>query len=250
MFSELVISVVSSNSSLLRVGDVLKKNMMVILEGIGFDQTTIQRNFTKTPKAKFNELTLNTTIPFTIQGNNELFTITITNSNIIQDVAGNLLFGTKFQVPAIRYLILAGAIQTAGQTFAIISYLGLLVTMCLSSSKSSIEFWAFLGTIQILSYLPLIDCTIPSNMKTFFIDYFGVSKSSIPFESLPEWVPNPLNFLALFEGEPYNERFKELGYNSLSVIYNFSNQIGTWATAFLTFLGAFLACKLFTTGFM
>ena len=218
------------------------------MEGIAFDRTIIQWDFTKSFKSntKFTELALNTTIPFTIQGNNELFTITITNNTIIQDFAGNLLLNTKFQIPAIRYLILTGAIQIVGNLFVIVGYLGLIITMGLSSFKSSTEFWAFLSTLQILSYLPLLDCVIPSNMKSFFTDYFGVSKSSIPFDSLPGWVPNPLNFLALFKGNPYNERFNELGYKSLSVIYNFSNQIGTWLTAFLTFLVASLASKLFT----
>ena len=225
--------------------------MVVLLEGIDFDKTIIQWNFTKSFKShiRFTELTLNTIMPFSIQGNNEAFTIKITNNSIIQDFTGNLLINTKFQVPAVRYLILTEGVQIVGNLFVIIGYLGLIITMGLSSFKSSTEFWAFLSTLQILSYLPLIDCTIPSNMKSFFTDYFGVSKSSIPFDSLPGWIPNPLNLLALFEGGPYNERFNELGYNSLSVIYNFSNQIGTWLTAFLTFLAASLVSKLFT-GFM
>jgi len=223
---------------------------MVSLEGIGFDKTIIQWNFIKSFKShtRFVELTLNTTMPFSVQGNNEVFTVIITNNSIIQDFAGNLLINTRFQIPAVRYLILTEGVQTVGNLFVIIGYLGLIITMGLSSFKSSTEFWAFLSTLQILSYLPLIDCTIPSNMKSFFTDYFGVSKSSIPFDSLPGWI-NPLNLLAFFKGEPYNERFNELGYKSLSVIYNFSNQIGTWLTALLTFLVASLASKLFT-GFM
>jgi len=178
----------------------LKNNMIVSLEGIGFDKTTIQWDFTKSFKSrtKFTELTLNTTIPFSIQGNNEVFTVTITNNSIIQDFAENLLLNTKFQIPAIRYLILTETVQTVGNLFVIIGYLGLIMTIGLSSFKSSTEFWAFLSTLQILSYLPLIDCIIPLNMKSFFADYFGVSKSSIPFDSLPEWI-NPLNLLGLLK---------------------------------------------------
>jgi hypothetical protein len=97
----------------------------------------------------------------------------------------------------------------------------------------------FLGMIQMLSYIPLLHCKIPENFK-----YFGVSKVSIPFESLPDWVPNPISFGNNFIIDPNNPEATAFGYISSCFLYNFRDQLFTWFTVILMYLAFCILTKI------
>ena len=87
-----------------------------------------------------------------------------------------------------------------------------------------------------IAYLPLINCTMPENFKFFIIEFFGISKASIPFEYLPDWIPNPLSFLDSFKTKPIHPIFTQSGYVSVNFIYNFSSQLWTMVTVLFLYL--------------
>ena len=208
------------------------------MNSLTMDDTLITWDFEKSFKenSNFKVLTINTMIPFSVQGTSEKFIVKFTNYSIIKDLSENELIDTNLATDAKRSLYISSNIGAIGNAFSIVNYLGIFINLCLSSFKSSSSFWLFLSTLQILSLLPLFNCKIPSIVTLFFTEYFGASKSSIPFESLPSWIPNPLHYLNNFLGTPYNEKFANCGYTSLNVVYNFSSQMGTWFITFLTFI--------------
>ncbi len=82
--------------------------------------------------------------------------------------------------------------------------------------------------LQILSYIPAIGCQIPSNLQVFLTEYLAVAKMTVPLKALPGFIPNPLGWLGDFLTVPVNLRFSICGYESVSFIYNFADQLLTW----------------------
>eukprot|EP00826_Nyctotherus_ovalis_P058721 TRINITY_DN8097_c0_g2_i2.p1 TRINITY_DN8097_c0_g2~~TRINITY_DN8097_c0_g2_i2.p1 ORF type:complete len:245 (+),score=46.49 TRINITY_DN8097_c0_g2_i2:206-940(+) len=168
-----------------------------------------------------------TKIDFSIRGIDERFHITI-DKGLFLDVGNNDLRRRVFEVPAMRHLILSTAVEGAGIAFSGLAYATFIVTVGINPFKSKPSFWIFMSMIQMLSFVPVLDCQVPGTLEFILTSSFGVSKSSVPFEALPSWVPNPKTFIAKFETEPLNSRFDNAGYTSISFIYNFSDQLGTW----------------------
>lgn len=102
------------------------------------------------------------------------------------------------------------------------------MTIAVNPFKSKPSFWIFINMMQILSYIPVIDCNVPSKLEYFLTVHFGLSKCSIPFDLLPSWMYNPMDFIAKFKTKSLSSRFESAGYVSVSFIYNFINQLITW----------------------
>ena len=87
-----------------------------------------------------------------------------------------------------------------------------------------------------ISYLPLINCKIPTNLQIFLTNYLSVAKIVIPFQLLPAFIPNPLAFLTDFLTEPFSYLYSYCGYYSLSFIYNFASELFTWLFLLIIYL--------------
>ena len=106
---------------------------------------------------------------------------------------------------------ITNAIGVAGIGLSSILYATFGLIVGLNPFKSNPSFWILSDMMQMLSYLPLINCRIPENLEVFLTEYFGISKLSIPFDLLPDWVPNPTNFLKNFRTDAYNNYFSNSG---------------------------------------
>eukprot|EP00826_Nyctotherus_ovalis_P031271 TRINITY_DN2496_c0_g1_i8.p1 TRINITY_DN2496_c0_g1~~TRINITY_DN2496_c0_g1_i8.p1 ORF type:complete len:185 (-),score=20.55 TRINITY_DN2496_c0_g1_i8:636-1190(-) len=173
-----------------------------------------------------------------------MFHVTFMNQSLIHDGRKNGLKTRTLSKGALRQVHFGDALGTAGTGFAFASWLIFIIEMCLNPFKSSQSFWIFINMMQMISYLPVLNCTLSENLRAFLTQYFGTSKASIPFDSLPNWVPNPLTLLELFKIDPINKNFEETGYTSISFVYNFSSQILTWITVLLLYAGVTLGSKL------
>ncbi len=98
------------------------------------------------------------------------------------------------------------------------------------------SFWAFINMLQMISFLPIIDCVIPSNFETFITQYLTVGDVSFPFDTFSEYIPNPLSYLSAFITNPLDSRYFQCGFESLSFIYNFGSQLVTWLLVGLFYL--------------
>ncbi len=179
-------------------------------------------------------LSIKTAIPCTIKGKAETFRVTFKSPHLVQDMAGNSLSTPVLTVNAIRQVYISdtekAVIDGAGTAFSITSFLTLILFLLLSMLQSVAvgAFWAFINMLQLLSYLPIIDGKIPTNLELFLTQYLSVSKVAFPFSMFPNWVPSPNWYTDWFVTNPVNERFQTCGYQTRSFAYNFSDQIGTW----------------------
>ncbi len=97
--------------------------------------------------------------------------------------------------------------------------------------------------LQILAYIPLTNLLLPANFEIFLTNYLSVSKIAIPFALLPEWVSRPPDLVSDFATPPLNERFESGGLETVSFVYNFSEQLLTWAITIVAYL-ALVLCDL------
>ena len=122
----------------------------------------------------------------------------------IQDTGNNILSTETTKISITIKKELSSTIVTLGKVFTIGSYLAFIMAIAMSPFKSSKSFWIFMNMAQLLSYIPILACDLPSNLRYFIIEYFGVSKASIPFDGLPEWIPNPFKYFLNFKTDPLN----------------------------------------------
>jgi hypothetical protein len=90
------------------------------------------------------------------------------------------------------------------------------------------QFWAFVNLVQMLMYVPLINVALPPNFQSLLVDYLSLCQIVIPFNLLPDWVPNLQRCFDWFFTSPLSETFRTAGLASLSFLYNFSGQLTTW----------------------
>ena len=159
----------------------------------------------------------------------------------IQDLAGNSL-ATEFLTAKTGRHKYRTTDDTVGTLGAIIKYsltstflLMLFLSIFLGLPIGSL--WHFLNMLQILSYLPMLNYDLPDNFRTVLVEYLSGDFFALPFDMIPEFPYNPLNYLSVFITEPFNERFEELEYETISFIFNFSEGLLTWLTLLLIYIG-------------
>jgi len=189
---------------------------------------------------EFTFLLLEADIDFSIKGVNERFHVQFTNPFLIQSVKGNYLGTEMISAAAKRKLYISDterfAIETVGTAIRLASFSGFAIAIGLSLFQTVAlgPFWIFIDTVQMLSYLPLINCFIPANLEMVLSSFLDIGDLAIPFDIFPDWFPDPKEFFEVFKTLPLNERFEMCGFESLHFLYNFADELTTWLT--LTFI--------------
>jgi len=196
-----------------------------------------------------NELNIELEIGCGLKGNAEIFFVNFTDPYLITDSSGNQLQNRILEVRSKRLLYISKSekevVVGTGATFdfSTMVTLALVVGASLLQSAAVESFWAFLNMVQLLSYVPVIMCDIPYNLEIFLTEYLSVSKVSFPFQLLPDWIPKPLYIMQEFITGPLNARFFIAGYETISFVYNFGDQLFTWIMIGLFYLLLkFLCC--------
>ena len=172
---------------------------------------------------------------YNLEGKEETFFVTFKNPEYIKDKYDNSLQTRVISASAKRLVLIQEYLSTAGDFLSTTSYITLICSVLLSM-KSNPAFWVYISMMQILSYIPLIDVTVPGNYLHFVKEFFGVSKASIPFDSFPDWVPNPKGIIEKFNIPTENVKALEAGYVSISFLYNFGYQLFTWTIMLILYL--------------
>eukprot|EP01022_Parablepharisma_sp_SALTPOND_P034527 TRINITY_DN920_c0_g1_i1.p6 TRINITY_DN920_c0_g1~~TRINITY_DN920_c0_g1_i1.p6 ORF type:complete len:224 (+),score=6.17 TRINITY_DN920_c0_g1_i1:3523-4194(+) len=180
--------------------------------------------------------------------NYEIFKVKFLNPKLIQDLRNNSLCTPVLTARALRYVYISEAekiaIEGTGSAFSVMSLitLGLAILIRLLKSAAMESFWDFVNMLQLLSFGPIISCVVPHNLEMFLTEYLEVCKVTFPFRLLPSWLPSPTDYLSSFLTVPFNERFLICGYEALSFIYNFAEELATW----VLLLGFYILLKLLT----
>eukprot|EP00826_Nyctotherus_ovalis_P059930 TRINITY_DN8378_c0_g5_i5.p1 TRINITY_DN8378_c0_g5~~TRINITY_DN8378_c0_g5_i5.p1 ORF type:complete len:222 (+),score=12.65 TRINITY_DN8378_c0_g5_i5:225-890(+) len=195
-------------------------------------------NFTEsyTDTGARNYIKITPEIKRSLKGRIETFFVTFLDRTLVRDYYNNSLSTAIVSGPAARNIAILPAFEDTGTAFNAVNYIALILSLLLSM-KSNAAFWAFLGTIQIISYVPLLHCVVPQNLKFFIKEYFSITKPSIPFDQLPEFIPDPLVLIKKnFEIAPENIKIIEARYTSICFLYNFGYQLLTWAAVILLYI--------------
>ena len=251
MFSEKVVSSVNSiyhHDKL--IGTSLAKTMIVKLEDMktacGMTWQLVNRfeSFTK-----FDTLRIKINVTCSLRANAQRFVVNFTDDSIIMDPAGNRLASTVLYARTVRYIYISdtekAAVESTGTAFSSSSLLTLLLMLGISLFQSATigSFWAFVNMLQILSYLPMMGCIIPYNLELFLTEYLTVKKMVFPFHLIPGIPFNPFSAFADFITKPLNDRFALSGYETLSFLFNFADELMTW----LILLGVYLLLAMLTS---
>ena len=184
--------------------------------------------------AIFDQLTIQTKILCSFSTSQVFFVVNFTRPKIIQDNANNSLSTAILQARALPNIYISEAEQAAvsgsGGGFSATSFFtfALVVVISMFQGAAVGSFWSFVNMLQIISYLPIIDCDLPYNLQIFLTNYLTVSQVSFPWKMLPDYIPNPLYLFRFFLTAPLNMRFEMCGYSTLSFLYNFANELSTW----------------------
>lgn len=160
------------------------------------------------------------------------YVVTFRNRELIVDQDGNSLATEKLKVSTRKYIYLPNEklLTTAGTIINTASTCTLLFLLALSVFQGYAvgSLWHFVNMIQIISYLPLLDCDIPDNYALVLTEYISIKEVKIPFNMIPKFFYNPLDHFAEFLTSPLNDKFKDLDYESISFMFNFSEDLLTW----------------------
>lgn len=177
------------------------------------------------------------------------FVVQFLDTSLIVDRDRNELASAVITAKSARYVYTSGTEQAysegIGNAFSSSSMvtLGLMVFITLFQSASVGAFWSFVDMVQLISYLPALSCEVPSNLKAFLTDYLNVKKLVIPLDMLPEFKFNPLSYASEFLLDPLNNQFSLAGYESLSFVFNFLEELTTWVLLFFLYLLLTFLCS-------
>eukprot|EP00826_Nyctotherus_ovalis_P047315 TRINITY_DN5429_c0_g1_i20.p1 TRINITY_DN5429_c0_g1~~TRINITY_DN5429_c0_g1_i20.p1 ORF type:complete len:529 (-),score=105.27 TRINITY_DN5429_c0_g1_i20:544-2130(-) len=228
--------------------DYLKSMMQVYLKS-GCELTWDFASSLK-PNAKLTKFEIQTEPRCSLKASQDSFTVEFNDVSCVVDRDGNELETRVLEARTMRY-VYSSASEMAyseglGSAFDSSSMvtLGVMVFISLFQSVSVGPFWSFVNMVQLVSYLPALDCTIPSNLEIFLTDYMNIRKVAIPTDLLPDFVMAPLNFIENFVTAPLNDRFSLAGYESLSFLFNFLDELLTWFLVALLYVALIVLCRL------
>ena len=78
------------------------------------------------------------------------------------------------------------------------------------------------------SFIPSLNINFPNNYSEFVSTYLTIKSITIPFDALPEWLPNLKKLIRDWTVAQLTGNFKLAGIESMNFIYNFADQLGTW----------------------
>jgi len=239
-FDEIVLSKVNST--------LLSKSMKVTLEGAKQGCEFIWYLSNSFPACKsFNNLTIQTYPNCSLSANAQIFIIRFTNPNHITDLSGNQMTTSTYIVRSKKYTYIPAsqenALNGAGSAFDSSSTITFIIMIGVSMFQSVAigSFWSFVNMVQMLSYLPVMNLQMPLILQKFLCEYLTVKKVAIPFDLLPLSY-NPLRVVIVFLSKPINEKFLMAGYETISFIFNFADELLTWISLFFVYIFLRIVC--------
>eukprot|EP01022_Parablepharisma_sp_SALTPOND_P031822 TRINITY_DN817_c0_g1_i8.p5 TRINITY_DN817_c0_g1~~TRINITY_DN817_c0_g1_i8.p5 ORF type:complete len:354 (-),score=14.54 TRINITY_DN817_c0_g1_i8:678-1739(-) len=169
-----------------------------------------------------------------LQESAQMYTVNFNDISLVVDSSNNTLSTSTLKARSKRYVYISegekAALESTGTMFdsSGVATFVLMLGISLFQSVAVGSFWAFVNMLQMIAYLPIINCVIPYNLEMFLTEYLTVKKVVFPFQLLPDFKYNPLRYFGAFLTKPFNDKFLITGYDSLSFIFNFSDEILTW----------------------
>eukprot|EP00826_Nyctotherus_ovalis_P010713 TRINITY_DN12811_c0_g1_i3.p1 TRINITY_DN12811_c0_g1~~TRINITY_DN12811_c0_g1_i3.p1 ORF type:complete len:486 (+),score=57.98 TRINITY_DN12811_c0_g1_i3:1250-2707(+) len=228
----------------------LKDHVKIFLISVSEGSTELSWNFASlfNPLQKFTTVMIDTEIPYSTRGAGEVIRVEFKDGSLLQDEFGNYLSTEVLAASALRQMLFPKGLEIIGGVIKMSTTVTLVVVvgMSLFQSVDTSSFWTLLNMLQIISYMPMIKCTIPENFRTFLEKYLTIAlaKATMPFEFLPEWLPDPKELLESLNFFEFNLDLDFYSFESFNFLYNFSDELITWISLGLFYLLANLLVKL------
>ena len=204
------------------------------------------------PKKSFNKLKIKINPQCSLEASEDDYIVIFTDPSLIVDKSNNKYKAETMELKTQRYTFISNDDEAyskeIGSVFSSSSIvtLGITIGASLFQSIAMESFWSFMNMVQFISYLPGLNCALPPNFEIFMTDYLSIKKLSIPVDMIPEFPYNPLNYITCFLTNPFSERFSLLGYESISFIFNFLDELVTWLLLLLLYLLLMILCSIFS----
>ena len=166
----------------------------------------------------------------------ETIVVNINNQMIIKDQDNNNLQTKimKVQVPFHLIVLFDEDKQEANNqsSFSIISLMMTFGTSILIQLVFGISIeatWLLLGTLQLMSLLPLLSLNLPANFREF-------SKNLAVLHGEPQALPNLFEYFydsINVVKEPYNKYFEFMNFKTVYLLLNSGRKIETWILIFI-----------------
>eukprot|EP00826_Nyctotherus_ovalis_P037999 TRINITY_DN3520_c0_g1_i10.p1 TRINITY_DN3520_c0_g1~~TRINITY_DN3520_c0_g1_i10.p1 ORF type:complete len:539 (+),score=102.67 TRINITY_DN3520_c0_g1_i10:155-1771(+) len=229
----------------------LASAMSVALKHLRARCTVLWELQTRFPRGHvINQLVIKADPQCSLQESVQLYVVTFKDLSLITDLKGKQMRTSVLEVRAKAYSHLSSAeaasLSAVGDAFgsASIATVILMLAIALFQSAAISSFWNFINMLQLLSYLPALNCLMPYNLEIFLTQYLTVEGIALPFSMLPDFALNPMRYIDSFVTDPFSDRFLAAGYESISFIFNFSDEILTWLMLLLLYLLLKLLCCL------
>ena len=166
----------------------------------------------------------------------ETITVNINNQMIIKDQDNNNLQNQimEVQVPFDLTVLSDEEKQEAsGQSsFSIISLImtfgtSILIQLVLGNSIEAT--WLLLGTLQLMSFLPLLSLNLPVNFREFSKNLAVLNGEPQALPNLFEYFYDSINVVK----EPYNQYFEFMNFKTVFLLLNAGRKIETWILIFI-----------------
>ena len=194
------------------------------------------------PGEVFKILSIEVQPQCSLKNGENTFTVQFKNPLLILDQADNSLETHILKVKTINFFFGYDSNPEVtndvgmGLSYTMTASFVLVICLYLFQSFAMGSFWAFVNMIQIISYIPGLDCDIPENLRVVFSDYLSIKKIAIPFTMIPDFPYNPLTYINAFMTDAYNEKLNEIGYETMNFVYNFADELLTWISLGLVYI--------------
>eukprot|EP00826_Nyctotherus_ovalis_P051747 TRINITY_DN6483_c0_g1_i1.p2 TRINITY_DN6483_c0_g1~~TRINITY_DN6483_c0_g1_i1.p2 ORF type:complete len:394 (-),score=112.85 TRINITY_DN6483_c0_g1_i1:889-2070(-) len=185
-----------------------------------------------------------------LQGPAQTYVVTFHNVSLLTSSNGKTLPRNELKAAALRSIYFSETEQAVlsfvGESFSSSSWVTLVLMLGISLFQSVAiqSLWDFINMVQMVSFIPVINCDMPYNLELFLTEYLEIKDLAIPLDFLPDFKYNPLNYVEAFVTDPFSEKFSLAGYQTISFIFNFSNEITTWLLLLLLYFVLKLACAV------
>jgi len=213
----------------------------------------IEWKFNKPFKAFYEitkELVINLHPKCSLQKFLQIIKVVFREPSLVVDMSGNPLSTPIMQIKTQNYKYISDSekqastvIGSAFDSSSLVTFF-LMISISLLQSAAIGSFWDFVNMLQILAYLPIIDCYIPINLELFLTEYLSIKKVVFPFYLFPDFILNPMRYIKAFLTKPLSERFIIVGYDSISFIFNFIEELTTWILLAIFYAILCLLCYL------
>eukprot|EP00826_Nyctotherus_ovalis_P042149 TRINITY_DN4304_c0_g1_i4.p2 TRINITY_DN4304_c0_g1~~TRINITY_DN4304_c0_g1_i4.p2 ORF type:complete len:183 (-),score=60.53 TRINITY_DN4304_c0_g1_i4:42-590(-) len=120
----------------------------------------------------------------------QMFVVTFLVPTLITDLGGNALGTTRLKTNAKSFRYTSAGEQAAisaigtGFTSSSMATFGVMLGFSLFQSAAMDSFWVFLNMVQLISYLPLLKVTVPSNLSVFLTEYLTIAHVPVSYTHL------------------------------------------------------------------